>query len=135
MRWKQVVGSLASVYFDNCIKLQIINSKTCSILIFQERVCDKFLHHIMYDFSRKMFFMRHSINLPISLSDCLYFSRYWAYVCYNCLPGCDVIKFEINLIFLIKLFWYMTKKPRQKLKYHENEKSFWGEIKSIFDHF
>ena len=26
----------------------------------------------------------------------------------------------------------MTKKSRQKLKYFENEKSFWGEIKSIF---
>ena len=29
----------------------------------------------------------------------------------------------------------MTKKPRQKLKYPENEKSFWGEIKTIFHHF
>ena len=32
--------------------------------------------------------------------------------------------FETNLIFLIKLFLYMTKKSRQKLKYFENEKSF-----------
>ena len=40
-----------------------------------------------------------------------------------CQPGCDVIKFEINLIFLIKL------------KYLENEKSFWREIKNIFYHF
>ena len=29
----------------------------------------------------------------------------------------------------------MTKKSRQKLKYLENEKSFWDEIKSIFYHF
>ena len=29
----------------------------------------------------------------------------------------------------------MTKKSRQKLKYLENEKSFLGEIKSIFHHF
>ena len=29
----------------------------------------------------------------------------------------------------------MTKKSRQKLKYLENEKSFRGEIKSIFHHF
>ena len=41
-------------------------------------------------------------------------------------PGCNVINFEINLIFLIKLFLYMTKKSRQNLKYLENEKSFWG---------
>ena len=29
----------------------------------------------------------------------------------------------------------MTKKSRQKLKYLENERSFWGEIKIIFHHF
>ena len=51
-----------------------------------------------------------------------------------CQPGCGVIKFEINLAFLIKLLCYMTKKSRQKLKYLENEKSFWAEIKSIFPH-
>ena len=37
------------------------------------------------------------------------------YVYYNCLPGCDVINLEINLIFQIKPFFYMTKKSRQKL--------------------
>ena len=47
-------------------------------------------------------------------------------------PACDVIKFEIKLIILIKPFFYMIKKSRQKLKYIENEKSFRGEIKSIF---
>ena len=39
-------------------------------------------------------------------------------------PGCDVILFEINLIILIKSFFYMTEKSRQKLKYFENEKGF-----------
>ena len=43
-----------------------------------------------------------------------------------CLPGCDVINFEINLIMLIKLFLYMTKKSGQKFKYLENEKSFYN---------
>ena len=37
-----------------------------------------------------------------------------------------------NLIFLIKLFLYMTKNPRQKYDYFKNEKSFYGEIKHIF---
>ena len=55
-----------------------------------------------------------------------------AIVCY---PACDVIKIEINLIFLIKPFSYMAKKLGQKLKYLENGKSFWGEIKSIFSSF
>ena len=52
-----------------------------------------------------------------------------------CQPGCDVIKFEINLTFLIKLFCYMTEKSRQKFKQLENEKSFRGEIKKQFSSF
>ena len=35
----------------------------------------------------------------------------------------------------MKPFFYMTKKSRQKLKYCENEKSFYGQIKNIFLHF
>ena len=35
----------------------------------------------------------------------------------------------------MKLFCYVTKKSRQKFKYLENEKSFWGEIKIIFHQF
>ena len=38
-----------------------------------------------------------------------------------CFPDCDVIGFENNLIFPIKLFFYMSKKSRQKLKYLETE--------------
>ena len=37
-----------------------------------------------------------------------------------------------NLIFVIKPFCYMTKKSRQKVKYLENEKSFWSEHSSSF---
>ena len=33
-----------------------------------------------------------------------------------CFPGCDAINFEINLNFLIKPFFYMTKKLRQIFK-------------------
>ena len=33
--------------------------------------------YIVYDSSRKMFVMLHSINGQISLSDYRYFSRYW----------------------------------------------------------
>ena len=66
-----------------------------------------------------MFLILHSIyrpNLPLLL-------EIFDYLCITiiCKPGCDVIKFEIKLIFLIKLCCYMTKKSRQKLKYLENE--------------
>ena len=47
-------------------------------------------------------------------------------------PGCDVINFEINLIFLIKSFFYMTKKSRQKFKNFEKEKSFYVWNKTRF---
>ena len=43
--------------------------------------------------------------------------------------------FEINLIFLIKPFCYMTKKSRQKFKYLENEKSFLRWNKKHFSSF
>ena len=45
------------------------------------------------------------------------------------------MNFEINLIFLIKWFFDMTKKSWQKIKYLENEKSFQDKIKIIFNHF
>ena len=55
------------------------------------------------------------------------------YVYYNCLlTVCDVISFDINLIFLFKPFCYITKKSRQKFKDLENKKSFLGEIKKHF---
>ena len=90
-----------------------------------------------YDFFRKMFPILYSIKwrnfiawlpllLEISGNMCLTIA---------CWPGCGVIKFVSNLIFLIKPFSYMTKNSWEKIKYLENEKSFWGKIKSIFHHF
>ena len=42
--------------------------------------------------------------------------------------GFDVINFEINLTFQIRLIFYMAQKSKQKFKYLENEKSFQDEI-------
>ena len=36
-------------------------------------------------------------------------------------PHCDVIDLEPNLSFLIKPFFYITKKSEQKYKYLKNE--------------
>ena len=41
-----------------------------------------------------------------------------------CFPSCEVMNFEINLIFLIKPFFCMTKMSRQKFKYLEKKQSF-----------
>ena len=48
-------------------------------------------------------------------------------------PHCGVMNFEIKLIKLNdQKLSYMTKKSRQKIKHLANEKSFYGEMKSIF---
>ena len=39
------------------------------------------------------------------------------------------------IVNLIKPFFIMNKTSRQTFQYRENEKSFYGEIKSIFHHF
>ena len=76
--------------------------------------------------SRKMFFMLYSINwtnfivwLPVLLK--ILGNMLIAIVCF---PDCDVMNFEINIIFLSGPFFYMAKKWRQKFKYSENEKRF-----------
>ena len=45
-----------------------------------------------------------------------------------CLPDYEVRCLEINLGFLIELFFYMTKMLRQNFKYLKNKKSFQGGI-------
>ena len=91
--------------------------------------------HFVYEFLRNMFHMLHSINWPNFIVSFLYFSRYWAIYVLQLFVSWHVINFEINLIFLIKSFCYMTKKSRQIPKYLENEIGFWREIKSILHHF
>ena len=93
------------------------------------------LPHFMYDFSRKMFLMLYSINWPKF--------NVWLPILLEilgdkCIATNQAVmswKIEINLIFLIKPFCYKTKKSRQKLKYLENKKSFWGELKSFIHRF
>ena len=82
--------------------------------------------HFVYDFSRKVFVVLHSINRPKFIVRLSLLLKILGNMCITIVyqPGCNVIKFEVNLIFLIKPFQYMTKKSRQKLKYLENEKSF-----------
>ena len=80
--------------------------------------------HFAYDFLRKThikfvnwsnFIVWLPLLLEILANMCI------AIVCF---PGCDVINFEVNLIFLIKPFFYMTKMSKQKFKYLENKKCF-----------
>ena len=53
-----------------------------------------------------------------------------------CFLDCDVINFEINLIFLIKPFLCMIKKLRQRFKHLDNEKrSETKKVKTNKEHF
>ena len=83
----------------------------CSILIFEKWVWKVSRPHSVYDF--QIFFMLSSINWPKFFD--------WLPIAVVCFPDFDVINFEINLIFLTKPFFYMTKRSRQKFKYLENE--------------
>ena len=78
-----------------------------------------------------MFLMLHSINRPNFI---VWLSLLLELLGNMCIT---IVSQAVMLwpIFLIKPFWYMSKKSTQKLKYLENEKSFWAEIKMIFYHF
>ena len=91
--------------------------------------------HLVHDFSRKTILMLYSVNWPSFIVWLPWLLEMLDNVCITivCSPGCYFIKFEINLVFLIKLFCYMTKKSRQKFKYLKNENNFWDETKSIFN--
>ena len=77
--------------------------------------------HFVCDFSRKMFLMLHAINWPKSLSDCLYFLRYWA-ICVLQLFVSQIVTSEI--LESIKPFFYITKKSRQKLNILRTKRAF-----------
>ena len=49
-----------------------------------------------------------------------------------CKTGCDVMNFEVKLIFLIKSFNLDDEKVMTKTKILENDKSFYDEIKNKF---
>ena len=51
------------------------------------------------------------------------------YIAIVFISGCDVINFEINLIFLTETFSSMTENSSQIFEYLENEKRFYGEMK------
>ena len=60
-------------------KLKNIDPERRSILIFQKRVWEQFLHYILFmSFQEKCFSSCILLTDQISLPDCLYFLRYWS---------------------------------------------------------
>ena len=70
-----------------------IDPEICSILIFQKRNWEQFLHHILcINFQEKYFSCCILLTDQISLSDCLFFLRYWS-ICVLQLFVNQVVKF------------------------------------------
>ena len=82
--------------------------------------------HFVYGFSSKIFPILYSINWTHFIV--------WFHLLFEILSSIfianiyfldlDVIKFEFNLLFVIKPFFYMTKNLQRKFEYLEEEKSF-----------
>ena len=76
-----------------------------------------FPSYFVYDFSRKMFLMWCSINWLNFTVWLLLFLEILGNICIAivCKPGYDVPRFETNVIFLFKPFFYMTKKFKTQI--------------------
>ena len=62
----------------NCMKLQIIDPEICSILFFQKRVWEQFVHYILgMIFKEKCFSCYILLTDQILFSDSFYFLRSW----------------------------------------------------------
>ena len=84
-------------------------------------------------FNKKCFSSYILLTDQISLSDCIYLLSFGQYgIAIVCWPGRDVINLEINLIFLIMPFFYMTKRSRQKFKYLRTKIAFKMKWKTFF---
>ena len=119
----------------NCIKFQTVDPEICSIFIFLENGLGLvFPTHIVYDFCRKIFLILCSINWPNFIVCSSLPLEILANTCFviSCLPVYDVFEFENNLSFLIKLFFYTAKTPRQKFEYLQDKNKFKVNLKAVF---
>ena len=78
---------------------------------------DLILRHILCIIFKEKIFLYYSINWPNFVVWFPLLLEILVNMCITivCFPGCDVINFEINLIFLIRSFFCMTKNSRQKI--------------------
>ena len=75
-----------------------------------------FVTNFVYDFSIKMFLMLYSINSPNLIAWLPLLLEILSNICIAivCYPGCDVMDFEISLIFLIEPFFLHDQKVMTK---------------------
>ena len=96
----------------NLTTFHTVDPEICSILLFPAFSSPQ---HLVCDFSRKIFLILYSNTQPKFIVWLLLLLEILGniYFVIICFPVCNVINFEINLSFLIKLFSYVTKKSKQ----------------------
>ena len=72
--------------------------------------------YFVYDFTTKMFLVLYSINGPNFIAQLPLLFEILGNMCIKivCYPGCDVMDFEANLIFLIEPFFLHDQKVMAK---------------------
>ena len=80
----------------------------------------------VYGSSRKIFVMSYFINWPSFIVWLLLLIVILGTMCIViiCCPVCDVINFKINHSFLVKPFFYITKKSEQTVNISETKRAF-----------
>ena len=84
-----------------------------------------FLLHFLHNFRRQIFLTLFFVNRPNFIAWLSLLLEILNNMCIDitCCRVCDVMNFEINLSFLVKLFFYITKNSGRKYKYLKNKKS------------
>ena len=115
-----------SVQLGHKIKIDCTSRDMLNFNVLEKNLGIVSLSHSVYDFWEKMVLVFYSINWPSFLFWLPLLCGILGNMCIaiSCFNGCDVINFEINLIFLMKSFFCMTKKRRPKFKYLENGNNF-----------
>ena len=124
-----MVFSLISLYLSIALKLAYNRNKLFKALHYWFRDMLNFdfldkgpeiasLPHFVYDFSTKMLLMLYSINWPNLIVWLPLLLEILGNMCIAIVyyPGCDVMGFEINLIFLIEPFFLPDHKSWEKPK-------------------
>ena len=132
-----MVCALVSIHFDS-FDLDIQQSTDLLNFCFLEKGPGLVSSRcVLCHFSRKVFLMLYSINwqnfmvwLPLLLE--ILEDMCIVIICF---PISEVMKFEIKISLLMKLFPTWPKKSEQKFKYLQKERSFLSEMKSTFQHF
>ena len=84
------------------------------------------LPHFLHNFWRKIFLSLSSVNRPNFIVWLSLLCEILGNMCIGivCKPGCDVMDFEVSLIFQIKLFFLHDQNDVRKMYYIEDKKSF-----------